>query len=365
MQPGLLRRAEQRARGVPPGAVAEGGEARGDVASAGHGRGEVELAHPSADARLGQGDGGERAYLIAAPWFASAAFRTRRQPVADRHPFAIGTRRRSLAQRPVALVRLVVLRAVHPGIVGELMIVPLRDHRHDLVQPLERGVGAIAGIAQAIVGEHDGLARRQIIAAGNRRAPRRILARRIFVDIVAQMHGEVDVVARGGVGIGVEPAEAEVGAGKDGEAETRDLAHRQGAGATRAAHRPVWRDEAIEIPAIGTEPVDGDLGGVIGLRARGDAAAAEDAGEVAAVGQFDGQSRLAARADIAGPQQDRGCAGLPAGDAMGEAAAGQRLRGSGQGERADAQRAEAKQQAAVRAPRRRHRHFRELSVTES
>src|SRR3546814_5830569 len=81
----------------------------------------------------------------------------------------------------------------------------------------------------------------------------------IFIKIVADMRDEVDVIPRRGVGIGVEPAERQVRTGKerDGEGARRSSGKRAGAAGDRC--RPVGGDEAVEIPAAGLEPVDGDL----------------------------------------------------------------------------------------------------------
>src|SRR3546814_12140432 len=83
------------------------------------------------------------------------------------------------------------------------------------------------------------------------------------------MRDEVDVIPRRGVGIGVEPAERQVRTGKerDDEGARRSSGKRAGAAGDRC--RPVGGDEAVEIPAAGLEPVDGEFGGVIAIRSEG------------------------------------------------------------------------------------------------
>src|SRR3546814_14956295 len=84
------------------------------------------------------------------------------------------------------------------------------------------------------------------------------------------------------MGISVEPAEGQIRAGKerDGEGARRSGGKRPRAPGER--FRSVGGDEAVEIPAAGIEPVDGDFGGVIALALRGDVAARRDAREIGA-----------------------------------------------------------------------------------
>src|SRR3546814_1856202 len=84
------------------------------------------------------------------------------------------------------------------------------------------------------------------------------------------MRDEFAFIPRRGVGIGVEPAERQVRTGKEryGEGARRSSGKRAGAAGDRC--RPVGGDEAVEIPAAGLEPVDGDFGGVIAIALCGD-----------------------------------------------------------------------------------------------
>src|SRR3546814_4417232 len=113
---------------------------------------------------------------------------------------------------------------------------------------------------------------------------RRIMTGLIFIKIVPDMRYEIDVVPRRGMGISVEPAEGQIRAGKerDGEGARRSGGKRPRAPGER--FRSVGGDEAVEIPAAGIEPVDGDFGGVIALALRGDVAARRGAREIGAFG---------------------------------------------------------------------------------
>src|SRR3546814_4255934 len=80
--------------------------------------------------------------------------------VVDRHPLMMRALGRGFANAPIALAFNMIFGAALPDVVGELMVVPLRDHRKQRVEALEVGVGAIGGVAQPIVGEAHHLARR-------------------------------------------------------------------------------------------------------------------------------------------------------------------------------------------------------------
>ncbi len=272
-QPSFLIGAHQLARRVAVIAFGELLQRRRGIGLAFQYLAQLKGAVAGGDARFGQEDRREIAGLIMAP-----------PRFGDGHPFAIGAFGGGFADAPVTLAFTVIFGAALPHIVRELMIVPLRDHREQRMEALEIGVGAIGGVAEPIVGEADHLVRRLDVAAGQRILQRGIFADPIFVEIVADVRHEVDVAARRGVGIGVEPAEGQVRAGeeRDGEGARRSGGKRARAAGDRLS--PVGRDEAVEIPAAGFEPVDGDFRGVIALALRGDAAARRDAREVGAFG---------------------------------------------------------------------------------
>src|SRR3546814_16688234 len=91
---------------------------------------------------------------------------------------------RGFANAPIALAFIMIFGAALPDVVGELMVVPLRDHRKQRVEALEVGVGAIGGVAQPIVGEANHLVRRLDVASGVRILERRIVADLILLKIV-------------------------------------------------------------------------------------------------------------------------------------------------------------------------------------
>ena len=106
------------------------------------------------------------------------------------------------------------------GIVGDLVIVPDRNHRIELVQTLEIGIGTIGGEPLAVPGQGHRLVHRQQ-AIGQALLGAGIFAALVLIVIVAEVNREVEVPRLAGVAIGVEPAEAIVGAGKHRQLEAR------------------------------------------------------------------------------------------------------------------------------------------------
>ncbi|MNN36553.1 hypothetical protein D3C81_1504540 [compost metagenome] len=128
-----------------------------------------------------------------------------------------------------------VLRAAFPAVVGDFVVVPQRHHRCHLVQFLQVCVGAITGQAHAVVEQrhHLVIVCRQDIALGNP-ILRFVGPDAVLIDVVADVQPQIHVVAFGGVCVGVEPTDGQVGAGEQAEFEAGHLADRQG---TRAANR--------------------------------------------------------------------------------------------------------------------------------
>jgi hypothetical protein len=71
----------------------------------------------------------------------------------------------------------------------------------------------------------------------------------IFVQIVAKMQDKVEIVCGVRMGIGVEPAKGQVGAGKHGHAVALDVADRQGAGAAYGGFGAVRGNDCSWCPA--------------------------------------------------------------------------------------------------------------------
>ena len=239
-----------------------------------------------------------------------------------------------------------VLCTADPSVVGELVVVPAGDHRIGLVQALQVGIEAVAGVAQPIVGERYGLVRRVERARGMRLGRIRVDAGRVLVEIVTHMHHQVEVAALAGVRVGVEPAEAEVGAGEETDAEARHLALRERARAADRAHRAIGGDEAVEVPAPGREALHHDARGVVAVRVRVGFAAGDDTREHRVGRDLDAQARAGLRG-VARPQQHAARPRLAARHAVREAAGVQDGGDARQGDRAETVEAGFDETAAV------------------
>ena len=197
-----------------------------------------------------QQDGGQIADAVAFPLILVVG------QITDRHPFAIDPARDPLARFIVAFVRLMVLCAMLPAVIGDFMIVPLRDHRPHLVQTLQIGIGTVALIAQAIVHERQDLIARPDRPARQSFCSGWVFANLIFVEIIAQMHDQVQIVARAGGGIGVEPAEGQVGTAEHAHTKFGGFSIGQRARASLRGGAAIRGNEAVIIPAAGLQPVD-------------------------------------------------------------------------------------------------------------
>ena len=276
IEPLFLLRTHQGAILHAPGTVAEIGQRLGQVAAPGDRFADVQLLVARCDPGFRTEDGRQRTDL-----------ETVIHRIGDGHPFTIDLLRGRLAHRPFAfLVGLMILRAILIGVIGQFMIVPLGDHREGGVQRLKIRVEPVGGVAQAIVGQRHHLVRRFDDPAGNGVFQTGIMTAIIFIEIVAAMDDQVDIVAHGGMAIGVEEAKGHVGAGEEADAEARHITLRQGAGAADPADRAIRRDEPIEIPLAGLKASDGDLRCVIGIGAGGDFAARHDLGKGRIGGDF-------------------------------------------------------------------------------
>src|SRR5262249_12188372 len=130
---------------------------------------------------------------------------------------------------PLALLGIVVLRPVHPGIIADLMVIPGEDPGDGGVRRLQVRVGPVLTIACAVVVKRDDLVLGLVGAAvGLALLPAPALRAAIPVDVVADVHGEIHVAATGEVSVGVEAAEGIVRAGKHRELDLLELADRQG-----------------------------------------------------------------------------------------------------------------------------------------
>ena len=307
-EPGFLRLAQQAAGRIAPGPVAEGGQRRIGLAGSGaiEDLAEIERLVARQMAGFKPEQRGEIAHLVAGIVI-----------VRNRQPFAIGLFRSGLAHRPVALVRLVVFGPVLPGVVGGFVVVPDGDGRVELVQPLQVGVGTIGGKALAVLRQGHRLVHRQQ-PLGQSLLFARIDPALVFVEIVAEVQREVEVPRLAGVAIGVEPAEAIVGAGKHRDPEPGHLADRQGPGPPGDRGFARSGDEPVVIPLPRLQSARPGLGAAIVGRRCAAFALRCDPGELRILGHFPFELAVLP-GGIAGPQQHPVRPGLAAGDAVGKA----------------------------------------------
>ncbi len=208
--------------------------------------------------------------------------------------------------------------AVAPGVVGGLVVVLHGDHRQAAVKLSKVGIGAVAGVALAVFGEVHDLAGRGEVAQGGHAGLCIGPGERGFVDVVAGVDGKVDVVARGGMGVGVEPARCSVGAGEHRDAERCGVAIGQCACAASVGDLTIWCDEAIVQPAAGGQVVDDGADAVVVGGRDFDFARGDRAGEGRVLGDFNAEAREAG-GDVACPQDDARLVRITGGDAVREA----------------------------------------------
>ncbi len=250
----------------------------------------------------------------------------------DRHPLVVRAVGAGAAAQVVALVLLVVLPALLPLVVGDLVVVPGDDPGELGVRVLEVGVGLVLRVPLPVVGEADHLAGRDVrpdVLVGLAVA---VLAGRVLVEVVTEVQDRVQVVAGRDAAVGAEPAGLPVGAGDDPEPEVVGDGVPGGRGAGTAGAAGLARAaEAVEVPLRRAEAVDVDLDGVVAVRAGLEAAPADDVAELAVGGDLpgDGDAGTAARAGSAGvgggdagPEQDRVRLRVTGGDAVPEHVAG-------------------------------------------
>jgi len=247
---------------------------------------------------------------------------------------------------------LMIFGAVPPAVIGRLMIVPHHDHREAAMEALQVGIGAIGGVAQPIVGQGDDLAGRFDQAAGQRLRRGRVFSALIFVEIVAEVEHEVEIVAPGGMGVGVEPAEGQVRAGEDADPIAIERPFRQG---TRAADRRECTggiDEAVEPGAAVLEAAGDRLHAPVMPGFGGDHAASDERSEIRPGRELVFEPRrIPGRGHVASPQHHGIGARLAAGDIVGEAARGKQLRRARHREGAETERPGLEQQAAIQGER--------------
>lgn len=159
---------------------------------------------------------------------------------------------------PATLAFIVVLGAIAPGIVRRLVVVPAHDPGRCGVQRLQVGIGLVLGVASDVVRMGDDLVPRIRDPVQRLGIAGRVFAHRVFVDVVAEVENEVELVILGRLAIGVEMAGREVGAGKDPDPEGGDVALGQRARDADGRVRVV-QPKAVEIALPRLEPGSEDL----------------------------------------------------------------------------------------------------------
>ena len=184
--------------------------------------------------------------------FGSASSRSR-----CRQPLLTGGGGRGGAHRPRPVpCRVVVLGAVAPRVVTEIVVVPDRHHRVAQVQRLGIGIGAQLGEASAVVVLGDRRVRRFVV-------PRALLAG-VLVDVVAQVQDEVDLPF-GERSVDAERRHRVAGAAHRADADALDVAGGQGAGATDR-RQLLTGHEAVPVGGRRFEVVDVDDDRVVAVR---------------------------------------------------------------------------------------------------
>ena len=125
---------------------------------------------------------------------------------ADGHPLVISAHRIGLTHVPVTLCGGVMVRsAAQIRVVGDLMIIPDRDHRHLRVQGLKIGVATVGGVSQPVFVERDDVVRGCVDPAQRDRigVTETGGVRTVFVNVIAEVNGVLRIRFCGRV-IGVE-----------------------------------------------------------------------------------------------------------------------------------------------------------------
>ena len=197
-----------------------------------------------------------------------ALLRSLRQ--AHGHPLVVGAQRGVAPGVEIPLARVVVLRALAPVVVGNLVVVPHHHPRHGRVGTLQRGVRAVPAVADAVIGQADNLVRGLVQA--HRPVPR-VLVLGVLVDVVAQEDGQVELTipaALGHVRVCGEEAGLPVRAGGDRPALPVHLPCRgglraaQGGGGLRV--RAVYHAEGVVVHRVRLQTGDVHVDGVVLIR---------------------------------------------------------------------------------------------------
>ena len=233
------------------------------------------------------------------------------------HPLVVRAQRDAAAVRPRALVGLVILRAAGPRVVGRLVVVPSRDQWVHCVHRQRAGVALVLRVALAVVGERHGLVARLVDPVEPATGVGTVAVLAVLVDVVAEVHDDVDVRVVGDRLVAVEVAERVVRTTRDGNHEPVEPADRQRAGPTDRGRDAVCLKPVVEHGA-GRQAARHDLDRVILQWRRYRGPAGDDAFHrpIGRDGPADRDLSVVAR--HACPQNDAICRRVAAGHAVRE-----------------------------------------------
>ncbi len=241
--------------------------------------------------------------------------------VACGHPLVVGLKGCRLARRKAAFGgALVVFGTGGPGVVGDFMVVPHGNHGCGGMQRLQIGIGLVLRVAHAVVGQCEDLGGGQRQAAQLLGVGRGITTARVLIQVVAQVHGGIEIIAARGFGIHVEVTRRVIGAREHGQLDLCHAARGQRAGARCGRLSRVGLEAVVEsrggLEAGGID-LDGEVLGGCGCGL----AFGHHRGEGSIRGQFplhrDVRRVARGRCD-ARPQHDAVAQGVATGHAVGK-----------------------------------------------
>ncbi len=191
-------------------------------------------------------------------------------PFADRHPLAVRANCGGLARRPFSFAQLgiVIVRAVLPGVVRDLVVVPDADEGMLAMRGLQIRIALVLLVALPIVDQrHDLLVRHRHAAEPGAVTVGSI---GVFIQVVTQVQHGIEIRAACDQRVDIEQAHGQVRAGRDGDA--RRLRVRAWQRARAADHRR--RARRAELVVVGLRRIeavdvhlDGEVPQDIGLHA--------------------------------------------------------------------------------------------------
>src|SRR5262245_30852561 len=155
--------------------------------------------------------------------------------IANRLPLVPSPDRSALANLPIALTEfgIVVLCAVEPRVVGDLVVVPYDSPGVQPVSSLQMGIGAVLCIARSIiVKRQDFFVRRGNAAYARTVAEGSVL---VLVNVIAYVDNSVEILLAGDVTIGGEEARGPVRAGCKSEANAIGIVWKRARAADRGS----------------------------------------------------------------------------------------------------------------------------------